>query len=100
MLEKFEKSEKIKKILITSNTLSSSKIISRMKSLKRVVHQFFPVDNNFIVKKFIKHWKPSIALFVDSEIWPNMLTNLEKNKFQQYSLMQELQKNHLINGLK
>jgi len=79
MLEKFEKSEEIKKILITSNTLSSSKIISRTK-FKKVIHQFFPFDSNFIVKKFIKHWRPSIALFVDSEIWPNMLTNLEKNK--------------------
>jgi 3-deoxy-D-manno-octulosonic-acid transferase len=79
MLEKFEKSEEIKNILITSNTLSSSKIISRVK-FKKVIHQFFPVDSNFIVKKFIKHWKPSIALFIDSEIWPNMLTNLEKNK--------------------
>ena len=79
MLEKFEKSKEIRKILITSNTLSSSKIISGIK-FKKVVHQFFPVDNNFIVKKFINHWRPSVALFVDSEIWPNMLTNLEKNK--------------------
>jgi 3-deoxy-D-manno-octulosonic-acid transferase len=79
MLEKFEKSKEIRKILITSNTLSSSKIISRIK-FKKVIHQFFPVDSNFIVKKFIKHWRPSVALFVDSEIWPNMLTNLEKNK--------------------
>ena len=41
MLEKFEKSKEIKKILITSNTLSSSKIISRIK-FKKVIHQFFP----------------------------------------------------------
>ncbi len=79
MLEKLEKSNEISKILITSNTLSSSKIISKIK-LKKIVHQFFPIDNNFIVKKFIKHWKPSIALFVDSEIWPNMFVNLDKNK--------------------
>ncbi len=79
MLEKLEKSNEVSKILITSNTLSSSKIISKIK-LKKTVHQFFPIDNNFIVKKFIKHWKPSMALFVDSEIWPNMFVNLNKNK--------------------
>ncbi len=79
MLEKFEKSKNINKILITSNTLSSSKIISKT-SFKKTVHQFFPLDNNLIVKKFINHWKPSIAVFVDSEIWPNMLINLEKEK--------------------
>ena len=79
MLEKFEKSKNIDKILITSNTLSSSKIISKT-NLKKIVHQFFPLDNDLIVKKFINNWKPSIAVFVDSEIWPNMLINLEKEK--------------------
>ncbi len=77
LLEKFEKSKKISQILITSNTLSSSKIISKIK-LKKISHQFFPIDNNYIVKKFIKHWQPSIALFIDSEIWPNMLLNLNE----------------------
>ena len=77
--EKYEKSKKIDKILITSNTLSSSKIVSKIK-LKKVIHQFFPIDNNLIVKKFINHWKPSVALFIDSEIWPNMLINLDKEK--------------------
>ncbi len=79
LLEKYEKSKKISQILITSNTLSSSKIISKIK-LKKITHQFFPIDNNLIVKKFISYWKPSIALFVDSEIWPNMLINLNKRK--------------------
>ena len=79
LLEKLENSKKISQILITSNTLSSSKIISKIK-LKKVSHQFFPIDNNFIVKKFIKHWKPSVALFIDSEVWPNMLINLNKEK--------------------
>ena len=79
LLEKLEKSKKISKILITSNTLSSSKIISKIK-LKKVTHQFFPIDNDLIIKKFINHWKPSVALIVDSEIWPNTLINLNKKK--------------------
>ena len=79
LLEKLEKSKKISQILITSNTLSSSKIISKIK-LKKISHQFFPIDNDLIIKKFINHWRPSIALFVDSEIWPNTLINLSKEK--------------------
>ena len=79
LLEKLEKSKKISQILITSNTLSSSKIISKIK-LKKISHQFFPIDNDFIIKKFINHWKPSLALFIDSEIWPNTLINLNKKK--------------------
>ena len=79
LLEKLEKSKKISQILITSNTLSSSKVISKIK-LKKISHQFFPIDNDLIIKKFINHWKPSAALFVDSEIWPNTLINLNKEK--------------------
>ena len=79
LLEKYEKSEKISQILITSNTLSSSKIIEKIKS-KKIIHQFFPIDNYLLAEKFINHWSPSMALFIDSEIWPNMLINLAKRK--------------------
>ena len=75
LLEKFEKNKNISQILITSNTLSSSKIISNIK-LKKVVHQFFPIDAKFISKKFLNYWKPEVAFFIDSEIWPNMILNL------------------------
>ncbi len=79
LLEKYEKSEKISQILITSNTLSSSKIIEKIKS-KKIIHQFFPIDNYLLAEKFLNHWSPSMALFIDSEIWPNMLINLAKRK--------------------
>ena len=74
LLEKFEKNSKINQILITSNTLSSSKIIENLK-LKKTFHQFFPIDNNYISKKFINYWKPQKVYFIDSEIWPNMILN-------------------------
>ncbi len=79
LLEKFEKNSKINQILITSNTLSSSKIIENLK-LKKTFHQFFPIDNNYISKKFINYWKPQKVYFIDSEIWPNMILNLKKNE--------------------
>jgi len=77
LIEKLEKNKEIKQILITSNTLSSSKILSKLK-LKKTVHQFFPIDTNYNTNKFLKHWNPSIAIFIDSEIWPNMITNIKK----------------------
>ncbi len=79
LIEKLEKNKRIKTILITSNTLSSSKIFKKLK-LKKTIHQFFPIDTNFLIKKFLKYWKPSAAFFVDSEIWPNTIYNLDKNK--------------------
>jgi len=77
LLEKLEKDREIKQILITSNTLSSSKIIEKYK-FKKIVHQFFPIDTNALSKKFLNYWSPSSAFFIDSEIWPNMLNNLNK----------------------
>ena len=79
LLEKFEKDKKIEQILITSNTLSSSKILNKY-TFKKVVHQFFPIDTNFFSKKFLNYWKPSIAFLIDSEIWPNTILNLKNKK--------------------
>jgi len=77
LIEKLENNKDIKQILITSNTLSSSKILSNLK-LKKTIHQFFPIDTNYHTQKFLNYWKPSIAIFIDSEIWPNMITNIKK----------------------
>tara|TARA_B100000900_G_scaffold179436_1_gene152050 strand:- start:179 stop:1414 length:1236 start_codon:yes stop_codon:yes gene_type:complete len=77
LVEKFEKNKKIKQILITSNTLSSSFIIKNLK-FKKTIHQFFPIDCNFISQKFLDYWNPSKAFFIDSEIWPVTISNLYK----------------------
>ena len=77
LLERLEKNKDISQILITSNTLSSSKIIENYR-FRKIIHQFFPIDTNFFSKKFVNYWKPSVAFFIDSEIWPNMIYNLNK----------------------
>ena len=79
LIEKFEKDKNINQILLTSNTLSSSKILNGL-NLKKTIHQFFPIDNFYFTKKFVNYWNPSIAVFIDSEIWPNMITCIKKKK--------------------
>jgi len=79
ILEKLEKDSNYNQILITSNTLSSANIVKNLK-LKKIIHQFFPIDSNFILKKFIDFWKPSKVIFIDSELWPNTLINLKKRE--------------------
>ena len=74
---KLEKNRKIDQILITSSTLSSSNILKQFK-FKKTIHQFFPIDTNQLSNKFLNYWKPSLAVFIDSEIWPNMVFNLKK----------------------
>ena len=79
LIEKLEKNHEIKKILITTSTLSSSQIILKY-NFKKTIHQFFPIDSNFLVDKFLSYWKPSLAIFIESEIWPNMIMSLKKKK--------------------
>ena len=67
------------KILITTVTLSSSEYCHKIfEHTENITHQFAPLDTPIIVKKFLDHWKPQISIFVESEIWPNMLANLRK----------------------
>ena len=79
LIEKLEKNKSIKQILVTSNTLSSSKVL-KINKFNKVIHQFFPIDSSFLIKKFLNYWKPSKALFVDSELWPNTIIQLKQKK--------------------
>jgi 3-deoxy-D-manno-octulosonic-acid transferase len=76
LIQELEKNKDIGQILVTSNTLSSSKIFISL-ILKKTIHQFYPIDHTYFVNKFLKYWSPSVAIFVDSEIWPTMLTNIK-----------------------
>ena len=76
IIKYYEKDKSIKQILITSSTLSSSKVLQGFK-FKKTVHQFYPIDYFILTKKFINYWKPSLAIFIESEIWPMMFKNLK-----------------------
>ena len=79
LIENYEKNKSVDQILITSSTLSSSKILSRF-NFKKTTHQFYPIDHILFITKFLDYWKPSLAIFIDSEIWPCMFKNLNKKK--------------------
>ena len=79
IIKKYEKNKYIDQILITSSTLSSSKILSKFK-FKKTTHQFYPFDHIFLTSKFLNYWKPSLAIFIESEIWPCMFKSLDNHK--------------------
>mgnify|MGYP006133784947 CR=1 FL=1 len=79
LIEKLEKKNYIDIILVTSSTLSSSKVLSKFK-FDKVVHQFFPIDTKYFSKKFLDYWNPKAVFFIESEIWPNMITNIKKRE--------------------
>ena len=79
LINEFEKDKKIKKILLTSSTRSSASIIAK-KKFKKTNHIYYPFDIGFICNNFLNYWKPKIAIFVDSEIWPNMYEKINSKK--------------------
>ena len=59
--------------LVTTGTLSSAQILE--KSLpQNATHQFTPIDNFLVVRKFLNHWKPDLGIFIESELWPCLIT--------------------------
>jgi 3-deoxy-D-manno-octulosonic-acid transferase len=77
LVYELEKNKSINQILITSSTLSSAEIFKKYR-FKKTVHQFFPIDSVFFSYKFLNYWKPTIAIFVESEIWPSIFKTLNK----------------------
>jgi len=81
IIENCIEEKKIDKILLTSITLSSGKILEkRYKQNIKVIHQFLPLDISSLTNKFLKHWKPNLSVFIDSEIWPNLISQISKKK--------------------
>ncbi len=76
IIKKYDNDISISRILVTSSTLSSLKIIKKIK-FKKTIHQFYPVDHTFFSKKFLNHWRPNIAIFLESEIWPSMFRSIK-----------------------
>jgi len=61
------------RILITTGTVTSANIVRSFASA-RIVHQFLPMDNALSVWLFFRYWKPNIGIFIESELWPNLVS--------------------------
>ena len=96
LIEKYEKDKSINQILVTSTTLSSSKIINNF-NFKKTIHQFYVLDLFFLTSRFINFWKPNIAIFIESEIWPSMFKHIHEKKIPLLLLNARLTKKTFIN---
>ena len=80
LIDKFLKENLFEKILVTSITLSSSRIFEKKyKNNGKIIHQFLPIDKEKFVKNFLNHWKPNALILIESEIWPNLISEVKKN---------------------
>lgn len=66
------------KIVVTSGTLTSAEILAR-RLPPGARHQFLPLDAPTFVRRFLDHWQPRLALFAESELWPNLILELDRH---------------------
>ena len=99
LIKNYEKDDSIKQILITSSTLSSSKVLRNF-NFKKVVHQFYPLDQLYFINKFLNYWRPNLAIFIESEIWPCMFKIINNKKIPLVLLNARLTKKTFLRWLK
>ena len=77
LIEQLGKNNKKLKFLITTTTVSSYLILKKMMP-RNCIHQFSPIDTFSATKNFLDHWKPDLAIFVESEFWPRIIFDIKK----------------------
>ena len=60
------------RILLTSGTLTAAAMVER-RFPPDVIHQYIPFDAPRFVESFLDHWQPGLALFIESDLWPNLI---------------------------
>ena len=60
------------RILLTSGTVTSAAIVAN-RFPPDIIHQYVPFDSPRYVARFLDHWRPSLALFIESDLWPNLI---------------------------
>lgn len=59
-------------VLITSGTVTSARVLEK-RLPAGMLHQFVPIDRPSAVRRFLDHWRPDMAIWVESELWPNLV---------------------------
>lgn len=65
------------RFLVTTGTLTSAQLMAQ-RLPAQAVHQFVPLDNPVYWARFFDHWRPDLAVVVESEFWPNLILNAKK----------------------
>jgi len=64
-------------VLVTSGTVTSGGL-AEQRLPRGVIHQFVPLDVPMFVRRFLDHWQPDLALFAESDLWPNIMIETSK----------------------
>lgn len=69
-------------VMLTTGTVTSAGLAQERLS-KRTIHQYVPMDMKRAVSRFLDHWKPDLALFAESELWPTTIQELAQRNVPQ-----------------
>ena len=59
-------------VLVSTGTVTSARLMAdRLPA--GAFHQYVPVDRIVYVRRFLDYWRPDVALWAESEFWPNLL---------------------------
>ena len=96
LIRKLLESHPAAQTLLTSGTVTSAKIANDNPH-ERIIHQYVPMDHPGFAKRFVKHWHPDIGLFVESEIWPNLMYQAEQNNVPLFLINARMSQNSFKN---
>lgn len=66
-------------VLLTTGTVTAARVVGeRLPSY--AVHQYVPIDRVPCIKRFLDHWRPSLILWIESELWPNTLAAVRERE--------------------
>lgn len=61
-------------VLVTTGTVTSARLLAHRLPPDRAWHQYVPIDRPADVRRFLAHWRPDLAVWIESELWPNLIT--------------------------
>jgi 3-deoxy-D-manno-octulosonic-acid transferase len=64
-------------VLLTTTTRTAAEVLAR-RLPRNTIHQFAPIDTPSAVDRFLSHWRPELAVFVESELWPNLILEAKR----------------------
>jgi len=67
-------------MLVTTGTVTSARLLATRLPTGHARHQYAPVDRALYVRRFLDHWKPDLAIWIESELWPNMITEARRRR--------------------
>ena len=81
LIERLTAADPRLRVLVTTGTVTSAALMAE-RLPPRALHQFVPVDRPGYVERFLDHWHPDLTLWVESEIWPNMLWEIGRRRLR------------------